>query len=656
MADVLALPAPLIFRRRRTLELLALDDALELGAGGEARVLGLPRDPTLVAKLYHAPTIQRARKLALMMEDPPELDPAVAALAWPCDLLLDGRGRFAGFLMPRAEGPRVFEFYNPSTRRRTAPLCHYGVLHRAGANLAAAFEALHARGYVVGDVNESNVLLGEGGAVTLVDTDSFQVRDPDDGTVHRSHVGKPEFTPPELQGLSFAELDRLPEHDLFGLAALLFLLLMEGTHPFASRLADGGEVPPVEERIRRGLFPHGAEHPVCRPPRLAPRFELLDPALQALFLRAFLGGHQDPAARPTAAEWRGALAGAEAALVTCATNPRHRHGPHLDACPWCERAGLLQGRDPFPEQAAPAPPRPARAPRRRVQAAAPAPAPVVAAAPTPPVRLAQTAPGPLAAPPGSVFADAPWQRPALAKLDPELRAALAPGALRSPVAWLAPGVWMLLASHLPALQVLGLFGLMMIFICMVAWGAGPVDRRTLAAAILLLLAAAVLTGPPPWMSAQAAPYDDYPRYDAEAAAAAPLAPAPGPEPAPAPEPQPKVMLGETYTGADLDGAPVLENRADVERRLLELYQTTLWYRETQGLLQVRVFVRPDGTVDPRSVDVSQGLSRPEYADQVEEVLAGMRFSPLTASGGRPASAWISGDVWLWREGGGEPDR
>ena len=65
------------------------------------------------------------------------------------------------------------------------------------------------------------------------------------GSYYRCPVGKPEFTPPELQGRLFAHLDRAPEHDLFGLAVLIFQLLMEGTHPFAGVfLGHGGRPPP----------------------------------------------------------------------------------------------------------------------------------------------------------------------------------------------------------------------------------------------------------------------------------------------------------------------------------------------------------------------------------------------------------------------------
>ncbi|HEV2735870.1 MAG TPA: TonB family protein, partial [Longimicrobiaceae bacterium] len=212
----------------------------------------------------------------------------------------------------------------------------------------------------------------------LIDTDSFQVRDPASGVVFRCPVGRPEFTPPELREHRFAEVDRAPEHDRFGLGVLVFQMLMEGTHPFAGRWRGEGEPPAVQERIAAGHFPYaGLPGVPLEPARTAPPLEVLDPGLRALLVRCFVNGHPDPAARPHAAEWRDALAAAEKALVACERNEQHRFGGHLDACPWCERARRLEGRDPFPSvqtvQRGEHRPRgvPARAPRHQ----APTPAP-----------------------------------------------------------------------------------------------------------------------------------------------------------------------------------------------------------------------------------------------------------------------------------------
>jgi WD40 repeat protein len=345
----------MLLRRENTQALVNLTESRLLGVGGEAHIYSLPQDPKLVAKIYHHVDEARAHKLAAMIANPPR-DPMAAqghtSLVWPVDLLrtLDARHQVAGFLMPRVSQMRcVIDFYHPGTRRKQTPLFNYAYLHRTARNLAAAVRALHASGYVIGDVNESNVLVAETALVTLVDTDSFQVRDPQSDAVYRSPVGKAEFTPPELQGKIFAETDRSPEHDLFGLGVLIFQLLMEGTHPYAGVYTGAGEPPPIEARILAGHFPYGAGKGASyRPMPAAPPLGLLTPQLRQFFVRCFIEGYRNPAARPSAQMWQEALKEAEDTLRTCAANPQHRYGHHLQACPWCKRAQQLGARDPFP--------------------------------------------------------------------------------------------------------------------------------------------------------------------------------------------------------------------------------------------------------------------------------------------------------------------
>ncbi len=325
-----------------------------LGMGGEATVYPLQSDTHHVAKIYHELPAEQVQKLKVMVANPPE-DPALTtghlSIAFPLDLLVTPAPphKVVGFLMARAIGTApLFHFYNPSTRRQEYPLVNYLYLHRMGRNLAGAVRVLHGRGYVVGDVNESNILATETALITLVDTDSFQVRDPETGAIFRCPVGRREFTPPELQGQVFQEADRLPEHDLFGLGVLLFQLLMEGTHPFAGVFTGSGEPPTYETRIQQGHFPFGSKPCPYRPMPAAPSFEILHPSLRRLFLLCFEAGYSDPSARPSAVEWQSAFSEAENSLLTCAKNPQHRYGNHLATCPWCERTQRLAGRDPFP--------------------------------------------------------------------------------------------------------------------------------------------------------------------------------------------------------------------------------------------------------------------------------------------------------------------
>ncbi|MEZ2251225.1 tetratricopeptide repeat protein [Microcoleus sp.] len=336
-----------------------IDLGSEIARGGEGAIHPYPPDASLVAKVYHANKLKDidSDKLRVMLTNPPDDSVAKShgcvSIAWPVDLLLsiDGSEQIMGFLMPRVPMQQVrpiHDYYSPKTRREKNLGFNYLSLHRTARNFAAAMSALHAKQYVIGDVNESNILVYDTAMVTLVDTDSFQVRDFQQGKVYRCPVGKAEYTPPELQHKTFADYDRTTEHDLFGLGVLIFQLLMEGTHPFAGVYQGNGEPPLLEKRILAGHFPHGTKTVPYRPAPNAPPFEVLHPTLRQLFVRCFEDGHNNPQARPDARSWVKALEAAEKALVSCGVNSEHKYGGHLRDCPWCERKKQLNGLDPFP--------------------------------------------------------------------------------------------------------------------------------------------------------------------------------------------------------------------------------------------------------------------------------------------------------------------
>ena len=374
-------------RRQSSGEIIRVDTALPLGKGGEARVYGVTGDGTLAVKVYEPDKImsERVLKLAVMRDNPPDVPTGKSGhvpIAWPLDLLCDPENgeRVMGFLMGRVhDAAQVIDVYNPQNRLRETPLFDYRYLIRTSRNLAAAVRALHARGYVIGDLKHSNVLVTQTALVTLVDTDSFQVRDPQTDRVFACPVRTPDFTPPELQetdketrrqgdrgsqvGINSCSIlpssslqsdVLLPEHDLFALGVLVFHLLMEGTHPFAGVYLDEGDPPPFEERIASGHFPYGTQAVPYRPStRHAPPFALLPPTLRELFVRCFEEGHVNPTARPDAKTWQAALDGAGRSLARCGDNPQHFYGNHLAVCPWCERKQTqLRGIDPFPSEQA----------------------------------------------------------------------------------------------------------------------------------------------------------------------------------------------------------------------------------------------------------------------------------------------------------------
>ncbi len=302
----------------------------ELGRGGEGAVYALPGDR--VAKVYHAPPDAELRdKLAAMVRVArPEL---TTFCAWPEELLLDGAA-VRGVTMPRV--PPSFQpihlLYSPRSRLDAFPQASWRFLCHVGANLARAFAAIHTNGHVVGDVNHANVLVGPKGVVRLIDCDSFQVRAE---RVFRCRVGVSTHTPPELQGVNLADVERAERHDAFGLAVLLYQLLMMGRHPFAGRHAVDGEMT-LERAIREHRYVYAADAAArgTRPPPLCAPVDVLGPT-GPLFSAAFAPARTRPAPK----DWIPALDALAATLVTCPANRAHHHPPAMTTCPWCALEG-----------------------------------------------------------------------------------------------------------------------------------------------------------------------------------------------------------------------------------------------------------------------------------------------------------------------------
>jgi hypothetical protein len=133
-------------------------------------------------------------------------------------------------------------------------------------------------------------------------------------------------------------VERLPEHDYFGLGILIFRLLMEGVYPYAGVLKQDITIdePLQFYCLKKGAFPY-KPNALVNPPPAAPKFEMLPRDVQHLMVRCFVTGFKNPKARPTPREWAGTLEEAEKNLKVCKINPDHYYPGHLTQCPWCER-------------------------------------------------------------------------------------------------------------------------------------------------------------------------------------------------------------------------------------------------------------------------------------------------------------------------------
>lgn len=338
-----------------------LDDSLFLNSGSEGAIYQLPGDNSLVVKIYNDKVDnEHVSKLAAMVANPPH-DPMShkghASIAWPRDLVISsGTGEVCGFVMPRLRDcHRISTFYNQRLRRAELPFLTYKSLCRLGSNLASAVWALHDKGYVIGDVNEGNIMATVGALAAIVDTDSFQIKDANSGHVYRCLVHTDFYTAPEFQDVALDQVDRAPEQDLFGIAVVLFQLLMEGNLPFQCAFANTNSAPDTLECLKRGYFPYEQPQNGISAPLGAPPYKALHPKLQRLFKLCFVDGYQDPQMRPTAETWRRALLESEADLAQCTASSQHYYFKHLNSCQWCEQKRRVEAVkkkgnwDPFPQ-------------------------------------------------------------------------------------------------------------------------------------------------------------------------------------------------------------------------------------------------------------------------------------------------------------------
>jgi sulfatase modifying factor 1 len=267
--------------------------------GDEARVHEIVDDRGRLAKVYRALSEETRDKIVHMVElriDPPPH----SGVAWPRALLRDSTGAVRGYTMDNFRGMYpLFRAYSAPERQRLPIRLTFHDLARAGSNIAHLVWQLRGQGVAVGELDDSNLLLGPGGDIALLDAASL-----------------------ELEGA------RTPISDDWALAILLFRLLMEGNDPLS------------DDPIAPALWQN------------------LTPELRDAFTRTFEEGSDLPERRTTARDWHGLLDAYCLRLHDgCPIDPEHYFLG--ESCPWCPRRApepgeskqeQRQGQEPEPER------------------------------------------------------------------------------------------------------------------------------------------------------------------------------------------------------------------------------------------------------------------------------------------------------------------
>jgi WD40 repeat protein len=321
----------------------------EIANSGEAKIWRTNQNGYL-AKIYHSPTPERVQKLAVMIDHPPTEPNSHlhhVSFAWPKSLLKNAQGNFVGFLMPEIkDGKELIDVYNPRRRQTLKLEINWRFLHTTALNIVSIIEALHIAGYVLGDIKPQNILVNNRALPSIIDTDSFQVKNPNNSKVYRCLVGSEGYTPPELMGKDFDIFEQTEVHDRFRLGVIIYQLLFGGNSPFQGKWTGAGETPEPNELIRRGLWVNGSNNLIVAAARTIP-LEIVHPEIQQCFLKCFNDGHNYPNLRPTAREWLEALRTGNDNLTICGRVDSHYYSRTFGNCYWCDRSAKL-GVDIFP--------------------------------------------------------------------------------------------------------------------------------------------------------------------------------------------------------------------------------------------------------------------------------------------------------------------
>ncbi|GAB7015622.1 hypothetical protein [Methanogenium cariaci] len=323
-----------------------------LKCDNEGEVFCIDGDPRYCGRIFYENQLTATlfQKITAMVANPPDAgimdhreEHESILLAWPISVLFDsplGSRNFIGYSMPLVDTELFREAhccYDPQESiREFGSAFSWRYLLTAAYNIATITDDIHRHGHCAGNFSDTTILIAHTAAVAFIDCESFQIRDSASGRVFPSVAGTKEYLPPELQATDFAE--ERPDWyygDHFGLAVMIFRLLMRGVHPYQAEGEGVSGLHGIEQKIQNGVFAFASPDKNIHPPSSAPDYHIIPPSLRCLFSRCFVNGIAEPNRRPSAGEWKDCLLSEIMAMKHCRVNTNHWFGGHLATCPWC---------------------------------------------------------------------------------------------------------------------------------------------------------------------------------------------------------------------------------------------------------------------------------------------------------------------------------
>lgn len=329
-----------------------------IGSGGEGIIYSVQNNPSIVAKIYKSPKIADPfqsdfleQKLKIMLRYPVDsMINGQLTVCWPLDILYDASsGLFCGYMMPRVTtgAKHLYSALRERERIQFFPQYTYKTSVIVAYNLACAIYHIHKTGYIIGDMNPSNIFVDRKGCITLIDCDSYTFRDPKTSRIYDTGVGIAEMLAPEYQGKKLSQVHLEKYGDYFSMAIHIFMLLRNNIHPF-SGAANNSNGNQIASNIRDGRCPFVRKGHFLSHVNAIPDERILPRHISNLFERAFSYSGECScskdvlAKRPTAKEWIVYLKEMIDNMDVCRKDTSHIYPNHLKHCPWCNHGKVVQ--------------------------------------------------------------------------------------------------------------------------------------------------------------------------------------------------------------------------------------------------------------------------------------------------------------------------
>ncbi len=324
---------------------IKIDDSKPLGRGGEGAVYKLAGNEEILVKVYNQRALDRMpeieSKIQAMVHKKPGLlnHQGLTIIAWPQRIVYNENQKFIGYVMSRVQAKnQLSHVITPGLQKKKFPNISWYDRVVTAINLSLVMDYLHKNDTVIGDINTSDFFVYPELQIGVVDTDSFQLLSADDKIFH-CNVFTPDYTPPEVVRASKnnkKKLVRVSNNDNYGLAILIFQILMMGVHPFSARIKqtmnfDGNA---INYCMENEIFPYRGINSNIIPPKNALPFSFFPKEIQELFIRAF-NPYKKDSPRPTAQEWVDSLRVLKDNIKNCRRKKTHQYPNHFKKCPLC---------------------------------------------------------------------------------------------------------------------------------------------------------------------------------------------------------------------------------------------------------------------------------------------------------------------------------